>query len=428
MSVQVETLEKNMAKLTVEVSEDRLEEALQQVYLKQRNMIRVPGFRKGKVPRMMIERMYGPEIFYEDAANRLIRENYGPAADESGLDIVSRAEIDVVQLEKGKPFVFTAEVAVRPEVKLGEYKGVLVSKVDTAVTEEEIDDVIRKEQENNARIITAEDRVIEEGDTAVIDYKGFVDGVAFEGGSDENHALEIGSHTFIDTFEDQLIGKKGGDEVEVNVVFPEEYHAQELAGKPAVFQVKIQEVRIKELPELDDEFAQDVSEFDTMQEYRENIRKDLAKSKEAEAKSAKENEAVSKIVEASEMELPEPMIEMQVDIMLDEFAQRIRYQGLEFEQYLQISGITEEKLKEQIRPDAVKRIQSSLVLEQIVKEENIQTTDEELEQEIERIAGMYRMEADKVKEQMGEEEEKSIRKDYAVQKAVDFILEHAVEE
>ena len=372
MSVQVETLEKNMAKLTVEVSEDRLEEALQQVYLKQRNMIRVPGFRKGKVPRMMIERMYGPEIFYEDAANRLIRENYGPAADESGLDIVSRAEIDVVQLEKGKPFVFTAEVAVRPEVKLGEYKGVLVSKVDTAVTEEEIDDVIRKEQENNARIITAEDRVIEEGDTAVIDYKGFVDGVAFEGGSDENHALEIGSHTFIDTFEDQLIGKKGGDEVEVNVVFPEEYHAQELAGKPAVFQVKIQEVRIKELPE--------------------------------------------------------PMIEMQVDIMLDEFAQRIRYQGLEFEQYLQISGITEEKLKEQIRPDAVKRIQSSLVLEQIVKEENIQTTDEELEQEIERIAGMYRMEADKVKEQMGEEEEKSIRKDYAVQKAVDFILEHAVEE
>ncbi len=428
MSVQVETLEKNMAKLTIEVSEDKVEEALKEAYIKQKGKISLPGFRKGKVPRHMVEKMFGPEIFFEDAANQLIRENYGGAADESGIDIVSRPTIDVIQIEKGKPFIFTAEVAVKPEVTLGKYKGITVTKIDVTVTDEEVEEAVEQERNRSARTVSVEDGTVADGDTAVIDYKGFVDGVAFEGGSDENHALEIGSHTFIDTFEDQLIGKKGGDEVEVNVVFPEEYHAQELAGKPAVFQVKIQEVRIKELPELDDEFAQDVSEFDTMQEYRENIRKDLAKSKEAEAKSAKENEAVSKIVEASEMELPEPMIEMQVDIMLDEFAQRIRYQGLEFEQYLQISGITEEKLKEQIRPDAVKRIQSSLVLEQIVKEENIQTTDEELEQEIERIAGMYRMEADKVKEQMGEEEEKSIRKDYAVQKAVDFILEHAVEE
>ncbi len=428
MSVQVETLEKNMAKLTVELPEDLLEKALQSAYLSQKNKISIPGFRKGKVPRAMVEKMYGPEIFFEDAANQLIREHYNEAADESGLDIVSRATIDIVQIEKGKPFIFTAEVAVKPEVSLGEYKGVAVTKADITVTDEEIDETVERERNNNARVITVEGRAIEEGDTAVIDYEGFVDGVPFEGGKDENHALEIGSHSFIDTFEDQLVGKNSGDELEVNVTFPEEYHAVELAGKPAVFKVKIKEVTTKEYPELDDEFAQDVSEFDTLAEYKEDVRKSLAKQKEDAAKRTQEDEAVQKIVENSSMELPEPMIEMQVDVMIDEFAQRIAQQGLSFEQYMQFSGTTPEKLKEQVRPDAIKRIQGSLVLEQIVKEENIEASEEEVEAEIQKMADAYGMETDKIREVMGDSERESMKKDIALQKAVEFIMEHSVEE
>lgn len=428
MSVQVETLEKNMAKLTVELPEDLLEKALQSAYLSQKNKISIPGFRKGKVPRAMVEKMFGPEIFFEDAANQLIREHYNEAADESGLDIVSRATIDIVQIEKGKPFIFTAEVAVKPEVSLGEYKGVAVTKADITVTDEEIDETVERERNNNARVITVEGRAIEEGDTAVIDYEGFVDGVPFEGGKDENHALEIGSHSFIDTFEDQLVGKNSGDELEVNVTFPEEYHAAELAGKPAVFKVKIKEVTTKEYPELDDEFAQDVSEFDTLAEYKEDVRKSLAKQKEDAAKRTQEDEAVQKIVENSSMELPEPMIEMQVDVMIDEFAQRIAQQGLSFEQYMQFSGTTPEKLKEQVRPDAIKRIQGSLVLEQIVKEENIEASEEEVEAEIQKMADAYGMETDKIKEVMGDSERESMKKDIALQKAVEFIMEHSVEE
>ena len=428
MSVQVETLEKNMAKLTVELPEDLLEKALQSAYLSQKNKISIPGFRKGKVPRAMVEKMYGPEIFFEDAANQLIREHYNEAADESGLDIVSRATIDIVQIEKGKPFIFTAEVAVKPEVSLGEYKGVAVTKADITVTDEEIDETVERERNNNARVITVEGRAIEEGDTAVIDYEGFVDGVPFEGGKDENHALEIGSHSFIDTFEDQLVGKNSGDELEVNVTFPEEYHAAELAGKPAVFKVKIKEVTTKEYPELDDEFAQDVSEFDTLAEYKEDVRKSLAKQKEDAAKRTQEDEAVQKIVENSSMELPEPMIEMQVDVMIDEFAQRLAQQGLSFEQYMQFSGTTPEKLKEQVRPDAIKRIQGSLVLEQIVKEENIEASEEEVEAEIQKMADAYGMETDKIKEVMGDSERESMKKDIALQKAVEFIMEHSVEE
>ncbi len=428
MSVQVETLEKNMAKLTVELPEDLLEKALQSAYLSQKNKISIPGFRKGKVPRAMVEKMFGPEIFFEDAANQLIREHYNEAADESGLDIVSRATIDIVQIEKGKPFIFTAEVAVKPEVSLGEYKGVAVTKADITVTDEEIDETVERERNNNARVITVEGRAIEEGDTAVIDYEGFVDGVPFEGGKDENHALEIGSHSFIDTFEDQLVGKNSGDELEVNVTFPEEYHAVELAGKPAVFKVKIKEVTTKEYPELDDEFAQDVSEFDTLAEYKEDVRKSLAKQKEDAAKRTQEDEAVQKIVENSSMELPEPMIEMQVDVMIDEFAQRIAQQGLSFEQYMQFSGTTPEKLKEQVRPDAIKRIQGSLVLEQIVKEENIEASEEEVEAEIQKMADAYGMETDKIREVMGDSERESMKKDIALQKAVEFIMEHSVEE
>lgn len=427
MSVQVENLEKNMAKLTIEVSEDKLEEALQKSYLKQKNKISLPGFRKGKVPRNMIEKMYGPEVFFEDAANMLIQENYAAAVDESGVDIVSRPVIDVTQIEKGKPFIFTAEVAVKPEVKLGKYLGVTVTKIDTTVTDEEVDETVERERNNNARTITVEDRAIKEGDTAVIDYEGFVDGVAFEGGKGENHSLEIGSHSFIDTFEDQLVGKNSGEEVEVNVTFPEEYHAAELAGKPAVFKVKINEIKAKELPELDDEFAQDVSEFDTLAEYKEDIKKKLTEKKEAEAKRTKEDEAIKKIVDKSSMDIPEAMIDTQVETMIEEFAQRISQQGLSFEQYMQFSGVTMDKMKEQVRPDAVSRIQSSLVLEQIAKDENIEVTDADVDAEVEKMAAAYGMEADKLKEYMGEAEKESMKKDIAIQKAVELVMDNIKE-
>lgn len=427
MSVQVENLEKNMAKLTIEVPEDKLEEALQKAYLKQKNKISLPGFRKGKVPRNMIEKMYGPEIFFEDAANALIQENYGPAVDESGIDIVSRPSIDVTQIEKGKPFIFTAEVAVKPEVTLGKYKGVTVTKIDTTVTDEEVDAALDKERNNNARTVTVEDRAIKEGDTAVIDFEGFIDGVAFEGGKGENHPLEIGSHSFIDTFEDQLVGKNAGDEVEVNVTFPEEYQAEDLAGKPAVFKVKIHEVKAKELPELDDEFAQDVSEFDTLAEYKEDLKKKLTETKENNAKRTKEDEAIQKIVDKSEMEIPEAMIETQVETMIEEFAQRIAQQGLSFEQYMQFSGVTMDKMREQVRPDALSRIQSSLVLEQIAKDENIEVSDADVDAEVEKMAAAYNMEADKLKEYMGDAERESMKKDLAVQKAVDLIMENVKE-
>ncbi len=427
MSVQVETLEKNMAKLTIEVSEDKVEDAIQQAYLKQKGKIRLPGFRKGKVPRKMIEKMYGPDIFFEDAANQLIQENWMPAADESGLSVVSRPVIDIVQLEQGKPFIFTAEVAVRPEVALGEYKGISVMKANVEVSDEEVDQVVERERGQNARSIVVEDRGAENGDTVVIDYEGFMDGVAFDGGKGEKHPLELGSHSFIDTFEEQLIGKKSGEEVEVHVTFPEEYHAEELAGKPAVFQVLIHEIRVKELPELDDEFAQDVSEFDTLQEYKEDIKKQLLKKAKEEAARVKEDEAVGKVVEKASMEIPEAMIDTQVEVMIEDFAQRIQNQGLGFEQYMQFSGLTPDKLKEQMRPEAVSRIERSLVLEQIVKEENIQTTEDELKAEVEKMAASYGLKAEKMMEQMSEEDKESIRRDYALQKAASLIVEHSVE-
>lgn len=427
MSVQVEKLEKNMAKLTIEVSADKLEEAIQAAYLKEKNKISLPGFRKGKVPRHMIEKMYGAGIFYEDAANKLIQENYGPAVDECGEDIVSRPAIDIVQIEKGKPFIFSAEVAVRPEVKLGKYKGITVTKIDTSVSDEEVDEAVERERNNNSRMVTVEDRAIQEGDTAVIDFEGFVDGVAFEGGKAENHSLEIGSHSFIDTFEDQLIGKNAGDETEVNVTFPEEYQAEELAGKPAVFKVKIHEIKAKELPELDDEFAQDVSEFDTLAEYREDVRKQLAEAKEAEAKNTKTDEAIQKIVDKSSMEIPDAMLETQIDVMIDEFAQRIASQGLSFEQYMQFSGVTMDKMREQVKPEAVSRIQGSLVLEEIARVEDIQVSEEDLKAEIEKMAKAYGMEAEKVSEFLSDTQKESMKKDISVQKAIDLIMDNVKE-
>ena len=427
MSVQVENLDKNMVKLTIEVPAEELEKAIEAAYKKQKNQISVPGFRKGKVPRVMIEKMYGVGVFYEDAANTLMQQNYPSAVDESGVDIVSRPTVDVVQIEKGKPFIFTAEVAVKPEVTLGKYMGVTVTKIDTSVSEDEVNEALEQQRNNNARTISVTDRPVAVGDTAVIDFEGFVDGVAFEGGKGENHPLEIGSHTFIDTFEDQLVGKNAGDEVEVDVTFPEQYQAADLAGKPATFKVKINEIKTKELPELDDEFAQDVSEFDTLAEYKESLKKNLEEKKENEAKRTKEDEAVQKIIDKSKMDIPEAMIDTQCETMIEEFAQRIAQSGLSMDQYLQFSGLTVDGLKEQVRPEALSRIQASLVLEQIAKDENIEVSDEDVNAEIEKMAASYGMEADKLKEYMGDAEKDSMKKDLAINKAVELVMSNVKE-
>lgn len=427
MSVQVENLENNMAKLTIEVAAEELEKAIEAAYQKQKNKISVPGFRKGKVPRAMVEKMYGVEMFYEDAANALMQQNYGAAVDESGVDVVSRPTVDIVQIEKGKAFIFTAEVAVRPEVKLGKYMGVTVAKVDTSVSDEEVDEALEQERRKNGRMVTVTDRAVQTGDTAVIDFEGFMDGVPFEGGKGENHSLEIGSHSFIDGFEDQIVGKSVGDEFDVNVTFPEQYQAAELAGKPAVFKVKVNEIKCSELPELDDEFAQEVGGVDTLAAYREELRKGLEEKKEEEAKKTREDEAIQKIIDKSEMDIPEAMIATQCESMVDEFAQRLAQSGLSMEQYMQFSGTTADQLMEQVRPEALSRIQSSLVLEQIARDENIEVTEEDINAEIEKMAKMYGMEADKLKEYMGEGEKKSMERELAVTKAVDLVMANVKE-
>lgn len=427
MSLQVEKLEKNMAKLTIEVSAEDLEKAMQNAYLKAKNRITIPGFRKGKAPRKMIEHMYGKGIFLEDAANALIPEHYSKALEECELEIVSQPEIDVTQAEPGKAFIFTAEVAVKPEVTLGEYKGLEVPKTETEVTEEEIEAELKKEQEKNSRTITVEDRGAENGDIATIDFEGFIDGTAFEGGKGTDYPLTLGSGSFIPGFEDQLVGAKAGDHVEVNVTFPEEYQAAELAGKAAVFQCNVKKVEAKELPELDDDFAQDVSEFDTLAEYKDDIRKKLTERKEKEARTAKENAAVDKVIENAQMEIPDAMINTQISQMLDDFSRRMQAQGLTMEQYFQFTGMTADKMREEMKPQALKRIQTRLVLEKIAETENIQPTDEEVNEEISKMAEMYKMEADKLKELLGDRELEQMKKDMAVQKAVTLVADEAKE-
>ena len=427
MSVQVENLEHNMAKLTIEVAAEELEKALDSAYQKQKKQISVPGFRKGKVPRAMIEKMYGAGVFFEDAANLLINTEYPNAAQESELDIVSRPTIDIVQIEKGKSFIFTAEVAVKPEVELGDYKGLEVEKADVEVTDDEVMAELLKVQKENSRYNPVTDRAAQMDDEVTLDFEGSVDGVPFEGGKAENYKLVLGSHSFIDTFEDQLVGKNIGEDVEVNVTFPEQYQAADLAGKPATFKVKINEIKAKELPELDDEFAQDAAGVDTLAEYKEEIKKNLTEKKETEAKKTKEDEAIQKIIDKSKMDLPEAMIETQCETMVEEFAQRIAQSGLTMEQYLQFSGMTVDQLKDQVRPEATTRIQSSLVLEQIAKEENIEVTDADIDAEVEKMAKAYGMEADKLKEYMGDAEKESMKKDLAITKAVDLIMDNVKE-
>lgn len=427
MSLQVEKLEKNMVKLTIETSAEEFEAALEKAYLKNRGKINLQGFRKGKAPRAMIEKMYGASIFYEDAANLIMPEAYEKAALESGLDIVSRPEIDVVQVEKGMPFIFTAEVAVKPEVTLGDYKGLEVEKMDVEVTEEEVTAELDKVREQNSRTISVTDRAVVDGDITTIDFEGFADGVPFEGGKGTDYALTIGSHSFIDTFEEQLIGKNIGEEVEVNVTFPTEYHAPELAGKPALFKVTVKDIKSKELPELDDEFAKDVSEFDTLDEYKADVKATILERKTKEAVRVKEDKLVDKVIENATMEIPEAMIDTQVRQMADEFAQRLQMQGLSVEQYFQFTGMDGNKMIEQMKPQAVKRIQSRLVLEAIVKAENITVSDETFDKEVEQMASSYKMEVEKLKELISEREKEQIVMDIAVQKAVDFIVETAVE-
>lgn len=427
MSLQVEKLEKNMAKLTIEVPASDLEKALQSAYKKQKNKISLPGFRKGKVPRQMIEKMYGAEIFFDDATNEIIPKAYADAYDECELEIVSRPEINIVQIEKGKPFIFTAEVATKPEVTLGEYKGLEVDKVSTRVTQKEVEAKIEEEAEKNARTVTVEDRAVQDGDEVILDFEGFVDGEAFEGGKGENYPLTIGSGSFIPGFEEQLVGAEAEKEVEVKVTFPEDYHAEELKGKEAVFKCTVHEIKAKELPEIDDEFAAEVSEFDTLDEYKADVKAKIKEQKATDGKRKQEDQAVEQAIKNASYEIPDAMVDTQISQMANDFAQRIQSQGLTMEQYYQFTGMTEEKMNEEFKPQAVKRIETRLVLEAIAKAENIEISDEKLDEEIAKMAEAYKMEADKLKEFMGDAEKKQMKEDMAVQEAVTFLVENAVE-
>lgn len=427
MSYTVENLEKSMAKITITVDADAFEEAMVKSYNKNKKNISIQGFRKGKAPRKMVEILYGPEVFYEDAANFAIPDAYEEAAKESGLEIVSRPEIDVVEIEKGKDFVFTATVAVKPEVTLGDYKGIEVEKKTVKVMAADVNAEIDKVREQNSRMITVENRGIKKDDTAVIDFEGFVDGEPFQGGKGEDYSLVIGSHSFIDTFEDQLVGKKVGEEVDVNVTFPEEYHEASLKGKPALFKVTVKEIKKKELPKLDDEFASEVSEFETLKEYKASVKKNLTERRKEEAKREKENAVVEKVVENITVELPEPMVDEQTQQMIQEFAGRLSSQGLSFDQYMQMTGMTVDALMGQMKPEAEKRIRTRLALEAIVDAEKIKATAKDIDKEIENMANMYQMEVDKIKEMIGDAEKEQIGKDLAVQKAVDFVVKNAVE-
>jgi trigger factor len=425
MSLQVEKLENNTAKLTIEVPAEELDKAIVKVYQKNKNRFSVPGFRKGKVPFAMVEKMYGAAVFYEDAANDLIPGAYADAVKESELEIVARPEITVTQIEKGKPFIFEAEVTLKPEVTLGKYKGVKVEAVDATVTDEDVQAELDKVKEQNARLVAADDKAVEDGDQTTIDFEGFIDGVPFEGGKGEDYPLTIGSHSFIDTFEEQLIGKKVGDDVEVNVTFPEDYQAQELAGKPALFKVQIKEIKVKEYPELDDDFAQDVSEFDTLEEYKADIKKNLEEKKEKDAQAEKESRVIEAIVKDAKMDIPEKMIEAQSQQMIDEFAQNIAMQGISFEQYMQYTGTTLEQLTEQVKPQAKARVESSLILDAIVAAEGIEATEEELAEEIKTMAERYQMEVEKIEEYLSEEDKTNIKKDICAKKAAKFAVDNA---
>lgn len=427
MSLTVEKLEGSMAKLTIEVPADEFTKAITDAYKKQKSKFSVPGFRKGKVPQAYIEKMYGAAIFYEDAANQLINEYYPREIENCDEEIASNPDIDVEQIEKGKSFIFTATVAVKPEIKIGEYKGIEIEKVDAEVTEDEVMAEILKTQKENSRSIPVEDRAAKMDDEVTINFEGFVDGEAFEGGKGENYKLILGSHSFIDTFEDQIAGKSIGDAFDVNVTFPEEYHVAELAGKPAVFKVELLSIKEIELPELDDEFASEVSSFETYAEYKEDVKKVLEVKKEREVKREKESKVIEKIAETAEVDIPEPMIEYNQERIFNEFSQSMMYQGLQMEQYLKLMNTTKEDMLERVRPDAINRIKSSLILEAVVDAEGIVPTDEEVEEELQNMASSYQMELDKIKELIGDKEMESVKKDIASRKALTFLVDNCKE-
>lgn len=425
MSVQVENLEKNTAKLIIEVPAEKFEEAVQHSYNKNKGKFNIPGFRKGKAPFNMIKKMYGVGVFYEDAVDEVIDASYPDAAKESGLEIVSRPAVSIEQIEEGKSFIYTAKVAVKPEVTLGQYKGVEVQKTKSDVTEEDIETEIKRAREKNSRLITVEDRGVEDGDQVTIDFDGSVDGKRFEGGKAEDYPLTIGSHTFIDNFEEQLIGKKTGEECEVNVTFPAEYHVEELKNKPAVFKVKVKEIQRKELPEANDEFASEVSDFDTMEEYKKDLTEKLQAEKIEAAKTADEDKVVAKVIENATMEIPDQMVEEQVNGMVNDYARRLESQGISFKQYVEITGMTAEKIGEQMKPQAIKRIQTRLVLEAVVKAENIQADDAAVEEQFDKMAADFKMDKEQIKGMFGEEQMAQLKEDLAVQKAIDFLVAEA---
>lgn len=425
MSLQVEKLEKNMAKLTIEVPAEEFDAAIKNAYNKNKNKFSIPGFRKGKAPLAMLEKMYGAGIFYEDAANEVIDASYPKAAEESKEEIVSTPEIKVTQIEKGKAFIYEATVALKPEVTLGEYKGVEVKKAEAVVTDEDVENELTAARKKNGRLIDVEDGAIEDGDNTIIDFIGYIDDKTFDGGAGTDYPLVIGSHSFIEGFEDQLIGKKKGETCDVNVTFPAEYHADELAGKPAKFVVTIKEVKRNELPELNDEFASEVSDFDTLDEYKADIRKKLQEKKEQDAKVENENNVIEKVVENAQMELPQPMVDTQAREMVENYARRLQSQGLNINDYMKYTGMTPEKLMEQMRPEAEKRIKTRLVLEKVVEVENVEVSDEKLDEQINEIAASYKLEGAKLKEMMGEREKEQIREDLKVQAAIDLLVEQA---
>ena len=425
MSLQVEKLEKNMAKLTIEVPAEEFDAAIKNAYNKNKNKFSIPGFRKGKAPLAMLEKMYGAGIFYEDAANEVIDASYPKAAEESKEEIVSTPEIKVTQIEKGKAFIYEATVALKPEVTLGEYKGVEVKKAEAVVTDEDVENELTAARKKNGRLIDVEDGTIEDGDNTIIDFTGYIDDKTFDGGAGTDYPLVIGSHSFIEGFEDQLIGKKKGETCDVNVTFPAEYHADELAGKPAKFVVTIKEVKRNELPELNDEFASEVSDFDTLDEYKADIRKKLQEKKEQDAKVENENNVIEKVVENAQMELPQPMVDTQAREMVENYARRLQSQGLNINDYMKYTGMTPEKLMEQMRPEAEKRIKTRLVLEKVVEDENVEVSDEKLDEQINEIAASYKLEGAKLKEMMGEREKEQIREDLKVQAAIDLLVEQA---
>lgn len=426
MAVKSEQVEKNLVKLTFEVSAEKFEEGVQKAYLKNVKKFNIPGFRKGKVSRQMIEKYYSPSVFYEDAVNYVLPEAYDEALKESGADAVAKPEIDVEEIKKGEPVVFTALVTTRPEVKLGKYKGIELEKIEYTVSDEDVDKDIEAARNRNARVITIEDRPIENGDIAVIDFEGFSDGVAFPGGKGESYELEIGSGSFIPGFEDQLIGVAAGEEKEVNVTFPEEYHAADLAGKPAMFKVKVNEIKKKELPELDDDFASEVSEFDTLDEYKKNVREQMEKAAEEKAKDETEDAAINAAAEDCEIDIPAAMVDAQIDRMINGMAQRLSYQGMSLDMYLQYTGSTIEAMRENFREQAEKQVRVSLVLEAIIKAEGIEATEDEKNEKIEEMSKQYNMELDKFKEALRPEDLEGIKREIEFTKAIDLIVDNAV--